>query len=1051
MTKKKQLKRMLLSGILVGAFAYSGLTAYGAVIGITADIVDTADGFVIKPGGDGTSATPYVYFHNSDSTFTITDDISIAAIAAGGYITNGNFAELSAPTAQTNPFWKFKVNAISGTQTSSTAQVDTGSIAVGFQVVNGQFTANGGLNMDVTSTAGTGTATGVFKSYADTQARGLDVRNTGSIIIDGNANIKIVAKSGTATSDEHAGTMALVQGIISDGTVDITGNVTMNLDTTAGIAISDALDADSFSDVSGIFVHSSGSTDIAGTLNIQGKLKGGTATSANGDSSSNIVFDGLAVNNSGSTITIGDTVTFNSTATGGESTSTNGTADSQVEVTAVRATDGTITLNGGLNVTSTAIGGKSTAFGVSDSTVDNTALGAEGTGNIIVNGDLTANLSGTGGEAASTGGGPTDADAFIAVGGIANQGTGTITVTGNTTINAVANGGTMDNSGDIENDMAIAWGVSANDGTIDLQGDVIITTTATSNKDTSLTDGVTKTYALNAIDGTININQGAGGKKVQLTGDVLLDNAGTGAINVKLDTSDSFLKGTVDNYSSGAQSNLTFSNGATWMPTGNGIPLGSWGMVISDFGDVGTGLTIENGGVLDMAAWHLNPAGVNTTNAYREIAISGKATLNDGAVYRINSDVANGVSDRILFVTTPTATGTHHVQIGYDPSVAAQLDAGTTTLTPTTPIIVVNNIGTGLTGAEGKESQIDGALFRHTLNPTVSYDGSGVGTISLDSIATVTEKKSLSEAPRTAIDAQQAGQNAWMNQGNHMIRRLGDLRLENDDAKNGIWARVYTGSNRVKSGSYGRKFDQDYTGTQLGYDRKLETSNGHFYLGGLFDYQTSDASFLRGEGDVKSYGLGLYGSWVSDKGHHVDLVLRGSKIDNDYSATDINNNKIDGSYDLNAYGVSIEYGYRKDLKKNFFVEPQAQLNFGHMGSGDHTLSNGVKISQDSIMTGTGRLGILLGKEFGKDVKKGNVYFQTSLIQDFSETPSMYASNNGQRVKIDSIDTKGTSFEFALGTNYKFNENGKLYIEISKTVNGKIDTRWQLNGGVRIKF
>ena len=290
-----------------------------------------------------------------------------------------------------------------------------------------------------------------------------------------------------------------------------------------------------------------------------------------------------------------------------------------------------------------------------------------------------------------------------------------------------------------------------------------------------------------------------------------------------------------------------------------------------------------------------------------------------------------------------------------------------------------------------------------------------------------------------------------MNQGNHMIRRLGDLRLENDDAKNGIWARVYTGSNRVKSGSYGRKFDQDYTGTQLGYDRKIETSNGHFYLGGLFDYQTSDASFLRGDGDVKSYGLGLYGSWVSDKGHHVDLVLRGSRIDNDYSATDMNNNKIDGSYDVNAYGISVEYGYRKDLKKNFFVEPQAQLNFGHMGSGDHTLSNGVKISQDSIMTGTGRLGILLGKEFGKDVKKGNVYFQTSLIQDFSETPSMYASNNGQRVKIDSIDTKGTSFEFALGTNYKFNENGKLYIEISKTVNGKIDTRWQLNGGVRIKF
>ena len=37
-------------------------------------------------------------------------------------------------------------------------------------------------------------------------------------------------------------------------------------------------------------------------------------------------------------------------------------------------------------------------------------------------------------------------------------------------------------------------------------------------------------------------------------------------------------------------------------------------------------------------------------------------------------------------------------------------------------------------------------------------------------------------------------------------------------------------------------------------------------------------------------------------------------------------------YDTWAYGISAEYGYRQDLNAGWFVEPQAELSLGHIGS-----------------------------------------------------------------------------------------------------------------------
>ena len=282
------------------------------------------------------------------------------------------------------------------------------------------------------------------------------------------------------------------------------------------------------------------------------------------------------------------------------------------------------------------------------------------------------------------------------------------------------------------------------------------------------------------------------------------------------------------------------------------------------------------------------------------------------------------------------------------------------------------------------------------------------------------------------------------------MRRMEDLRL-NPEADNGIWARVYTGKLDSKS-AYGRRFDQNYTGTEVGYDREIKVSSGKIYAGLLGTYLSSDPSYNNGDGDLKSYGLGLYGSWISDKGHHVDLVVRGAKMDQDYTLRDSGGNRVTGDYDAWAYGMSAEYGYHKELKNQWFVEPQVEVAIGHIGSGNHTSSNGLKISQDSLNTSGGRLGILLGKEFGNgEDKKGNLYVRTSLLQDWGGNGSLSASYGGISQKLDTADHGGTSLELNIGGNIKFSKKANGYLELTKSFGGDVKMDWQLNGGVRFMF
>lgn len=609
--------------------------------------------------------------------------------------------------------------------------------------------------------------------------------------------------------------------------------------------------------------------------------------------------------------------------------------------------------------------------------------------------------------------------------GVENQGNGSVILGNQLQIDAVA-----------ENGIPYAWGIkNSSTGDVEVLGDVRITASATTDLE-RVTPEAYSLYGDNS--GKILINQ-SGGKKVELVGDIGAVNSS--GVYVTLDNSSSYLEGLSKSYN--GEIFLSLSDGGRWLVTGDGD---NDNKVYSSFGPGGK-FSWGTDGVVELSWWN-NRLDWNPGNKYRTLEVD-KATFLSGGILRVNSDVSNEIADKMV-VDSAEGSGIHYVQIGYDPIVKGMVAGETKTLTsePGIPVLILTNNGTTDFDVTGLVSTVDSPLTRYKLDPYVVYDpATGIAKISSIKSTGVAP----SETPQTSSDAQLSYRNLWYLENDHMMRRLGDLRLKNQQAESGLWVRAYTGSLKNDS-AYGRYFEQDYSGVQLGFDREFKKSSGNYYVGLMVNHLISDSSYKRGEGEAKSTGVGIYGSWVSPKGHYVDLVFRASRLSNDFHLLDKSNEYVSGDYHSWGYGASAEYGYRKDLSHQFFIEPQVQIGFGHLGKANYTTSNGVRMNQSSIDTTWGRLGILFGKYYQNEdgSQKGNVYIRGSVIHDFGSSGSLTAQYKDARQSLETVDYD-TSFEVNLGTNLHVNQTTDVYIELTKSFGGNVRTNWQINGGIRFNW
>ena len=354
--------------------------------------------------------------------------------------------------------------------------------------------------------------------------------------------------------------------------------------------------------------------------------------------------------------------------------------------------------------------------------------------------------------------------------------------------------------------------------------------------------------------------------------------------------------------------------------------------------------------------------------------------------------------------------------------------------------------GQNLDNFVGRKTTMDNPLERFTAMPTVETSGNDVKITGIEFGKTFDP----SETAMTLSDAQMALGSMWRIEGNNLMKRMGELRSDKEAAQGGVWARYYRGELNTDS-AYDRNFSQDYTAFQGGIDKVQDYKGGKLYTGIAVNRIDSNAGYTAGSGDLSSTGVGVYASWLGSKGHYIDVIARGSKLTNDFKLVDLSGNAAKADYDTWAYGISAEYGYRQNLNAGWFVEPQAELSLGHLGSADYTTSNEVSVKQDSVNSAVVRLGFLGGKEFTIGGHPSNAYVKASALHDFGGNGGATGYYGNDSLALQTGDLTGTWYEIGLGANLGIAKNSNLYFDALKTFGGNLRTDWQFNAGLRFTF
>ena len=341
-------------------------------------------------------------------------------------------------------------------------------------------------------------------------------------------------------------------------------------------------------------------------------------------------------------------------------------------------------------------------------------------------------------------------------------------------------------------------------------------------------------------------------------------------------------------------------------------------------------------------------------------------------------------------------------------------------------IVVAEGTNTGLTA----KANVAEGLLKGAVSADLDT-ASGSSSIVTNSVKQAKESSTMTSMRNIASVAIVS----WRQEDSTLSQRLGELR--NSEGDQGIWVRMSRGEFEY-SGAY----KNQYNFFQLGYDKAF----GSWHYGAAVSHNDGQTTYDNGKGENKSTSLSLYGTWLGDRGHYTDIVLKQGRLSNEYD-----NYAAAGHThgDYHAWGTSLsgEYGMKVGLDNGWYVTPQAQLTLMRIGGEDYTTNNGIKVNQDTLESCVGRVGFEMGKTISD---KGSIYAKASLLHEFAGNADTYLSLNGISNSY-SQDIGGTWYEAGLGFNVKTTDNSYIYADVVKTFGDDIKTPWQWNVGARWTF
>ena len=302
----------------------------------------------------------------------------------------------------------------------------------------------------------------------------------------------------------------------------------------------------------------------------------------------------------------------------------------------------------------------------------------------------------------------------------------------------------------------------------------------------------------------------------------------------------------------------------------------------------------------------------------------------------------------------------------------------------------------------------------------------------------------LSDSGKTVINMSRANyKNAvYMDRLN---KRLGEARYFNNEEEQGMWVRL----RHDRIGLDG-EFRSQNTMYEMGYDVKQDCDNGERRVGMAIDYMDGSTSYsnIIGEGETKRYGLWLYDTWLGDKGHYTDYVLKWGHLDNDFDIRDKDSLvDITGDYSNNVFSASAEYGKKNDMGGGWYFEPQAQLQFARVTGADYVTSQDTKVSLDGINSLIGRAGFRLGRDLNEN---STVYVKADLLHEFLGDQDITATDITGTLR-EEYENEGTWYDVGFGFATALGKSSYAFMDFEKSFGNDNDETYQINAGVQWTF
>ena len=274
-------------------------------------------------------------------------------------------------------------------------------------------------------------------------------------------------------------------------------------------------------------------------------------------------------------------------------------------------------------------------------------------------------------------------------------------------------------------------------------------------------------------------------------------------------------------------------------------------------------------------------------------------------------------------------------------------------------------------------------------------------------------------------------------------KRMGEARYIDGDE--GLWVRMR--HDRIGKSDAFRSMN---TMLELGYDKRVDDrEDGEHRQGVAIDYMrgTADYKNVAGEGDVRRGGIWFYDTWLGNKGHYTDYVLKFGRLSNDFELyARSTGEKITGDYSNFVYSASAEYGRKKDLGNNWYIEPQAQIQYAHVTDADYTTSQDTQVDLDAIDSLIGRVGFRLGKDVGE---KSTFYIKADVLHEFLGDQDIEA-RDATGLLSTTYENEGTWYDIGLGFSHQFSKGTYMFLDVEKTFGNDNEDTYQFNVGMNWK-